>query len=158
MKVTPSPCGRTITLRCLAGACIEHRGQGAAEIGRGSRRAETVPCRRRAFVHVTSKCVAPTLAKASSIASASVCPCLFAVLSHAPPVFLFRIGNYSVLASGEAREAVAIWLRAFWRAPFYRVRSARRMVPRPLGRGPLIHRRPMFYLFLLFFCSGAATC
>jgi hypothetical protein len=79
--------GRTITFRCLAGALSSMAGMVRV------RSAKHMPRRNHSFsplrvVHVTSKRVAPTLAKLSRIACASLCPVL-AVLAPssamAPP-------------------------------------------------------------------------
>src|SRR5271163_589260 len=92
MNVTAGPCGRTITLRCLVGASSSIRGRFRA------RSLKLMPRRNHSFspahvVQVTSNRVAPTLAKASSIARASLCSIPASSPSMAPPCFIshFRL-------------------------------------------------------------------
>src|SRR5258707_13157596 len=104
MNVTPGPRGRTMILRSLAGAASSMAGRVRA------RPARLTPARNRSLsparvVHVTSKRVVPTLAKASSIARASLYPVLALSSAIAPPVSLRANHVASMVATAPKQEA-----------------------------------------------------
>ena len=105
MNVTPGPCGRTITLRCLPGGVIEHCGQGAREFGKAHAAAEIFlvsgarcPCHVKARGSDTGEGVQHRL----RFGVAYLC----AVLSHAPPVFHY-VSEVTPVRASEERPAIA---------------------------------------------------
>ena len=78
----------------LAGRAVEHRGQGAGKVGKLHAAPKAVLSRRRASSMSRQIAWLRQMAKASSIARASLCPMLAPSSAMPPPVFHFFVGRY----------------------------------------------------------------